>query len=91
VRRAAALLEDAVDARSYRFRALVVGDRLGFAEWSVEGGDASIRDGVDSYLIEDGRIKAQTIHYTVISSALSVAAMKGDQPAVEEPEVRVVS
>ena len=31
----------------------------------VRGLTARIQDGVDSYLIEDGKIVAQTIHYTV--------------------------
>lgn len=40
---------------------------------------SSIRDGVDTYLIEDGRIVAQTIHYTVTSSELNMTHL-GDEP-----------
>ena len=32
-----------------------------------------INDGADSFLIDDGRIKAQTIRYTVVFSDLSQA------------------
>ena len=39
--------------------------RMAFLEWVVDGGPFRIPDGADSYLIEDGLIKAQTIHYTV--------------------------
>jgi hypothetical protein len=39
--------------------------RMAFLEWTVDEGPYRIRDGVDSYLIEDGRITMQTIHYTV--------------------------
>lgn len=39
--------------------------RMGFLEWTVDEGPYRIRDGADSYLIEGGRIRAQTIHYTV--------------------------
>lgn len=39
--------------------------RMGFLEWTVDDGPFRIRDGADSYLVEDGRIRMQTIHYTV--------------------------
>ena len=39
--------------------------RMAFLEWTVDEGPYRIRDGADSYLIEDGRIRVQTIHYTV--------------------------
>ena len=38
---------------------------MAFLEWEYEDSTTRIRDGVDSYLIEDGKIVAQTIHYTV--------------------------
>ncbi|MGY1804231.1 nuclear transport factor 2 family protein [Blastococcus sp. SYSU D00922] len=38
---------------------------MAFLEWTVDEGPFRIRDGADSYLIEDGRIRVQTIHYTV--------------------------
>lgn len=41
---------------------------------------SSIRDGVDSYLIEDGKIVAQTIHYTVTSRDLSVSDLANRHP-----------
>jgi hypothetical protein len=34
-------------------------------EWAYEHDIVRVRDGADSYLIEDGKILAQTIHYTV--------------------------
>ena len=40
-------------------------DRIGLLEWSYEDATVRVRDGVDSYLIEDGLIVAQTIHYTL--------------------------
>ncbi|RBY76929.1 nuclear transport factor 2 family protein [Blastococcus sp. TF02-09] len=43
----------------------LVEGRLAFLEWTVDDGPFRIRDGADSYLIEDGRIRMQTIHYTV--------------------------
>src|SRR3712207_8076476 len=38
---------------------------MAFLEWTVDEGPFRIRDGADSYLIEGGRIRVQTIHYTV--------------------------
>jgi hypothetical protein len=34
-------------------------------EWGYEDATVRVRDGVDSYLIEHGKIVAQTIHYTL--------------------------
>jgi len=47
---------------------MLVEGELGFLEWSARGSGAEVEDGADSYLIRDGRIVAQTIHYTVIPS-----------------------
>ena len=38
---------------------------MAFLEWTVDEGQFRIRDGADSYLIEGGKIRMQTIHYTV--------------------------
>jgi SnoaL-like domain len=38
---------------------------MAFLEWTVDEGPFRIRDGADSYLVEGGRIRVQTIHYTV--------------------------
>lgn len=38
---------------------------MAFLEWTVDEGPFRIRDGADSYLIDGGKIRAQTIHYTV--------------------------
>ncbi len=39
--------------------------RLAFLEWAYEDSGVRVRDGADSYLIENGKIVAQTIDYTV--------------------------
>jgi hypothetical protein len=38
---------------------------VGLLEWSYEDSAVQVRDGVDSYVIRDGKIVGQTIHYTV--------------------------
>ncbi len=61
------LREELPDA-TFEYTACVVEGEVGFLEWSARGRGAEIKDGADSYLIRDGRIIAQTIHYTVIAS-----------------------
>jgi hypothetical protein len=56
--------------------------RMAFLEWTVDEGPFRIRDGADSYLVEDGRIVVQTIHYTVEDDAGRVLiAADGSRPA----------
>ena len=50
-------------AFEYTYRA--VEGRMAFLEWAYEDANVRVRDGADSYLIEEGKIVAQTIHYTV--------------------------
>ncbi len=73
VRASAAFLYEAAAGHDYRYHLTVVDDRMAMLEWSADGHDMRIVDGVDSYLIEDGLIKAQTIHYRVESRELSVS------------------
>jgi hypothetical protein len=73
VRASAAFLYEAAAGHEYRYHLTVADDRMAMLEWSATGHDVSIVDGIDSYLIEDGRIKAQTIHYRVLSRDLSVS------------------
>lgn len=39
--------------------------RFAFLEWTATETGAKVEDGADSFVIEDGKIVAQTIHYTV--------------------------
>ena len=43
---------------------LVEGD-VAFLEWTARADGARVDDGADSYVIRNGRIVVQTIHYTV--------------------------
>jgi hypothetical protein len=72
VRTSTAFLYEAAAGHEYRYHSTVEDDRMAMLEWSAVGHEMRIVDGVDSYLIEDGVIKAQTIHYRVRSRALSV-------------------
>jgi hypothetical protein len=43
----------------------MVEGRFAFLEWTADCGDVAVHDGADSFVIEDGKVVAQTIHYTL--------------------------
>ena len=59
------LAEELPEHRSFEYTFRAVEGRMGFLEWAYEDDAVRVRDGADSYLIEDGMIVAQTIHYTL--------------------------
>jgi hypothetical protein len=66
VRRLAQMLgEELPEQRSFEYTYRAVEGRMAFLEWAYEDDNVRVRDGADSYLIEKGKIVAQTIHYTV--------------------------
>lgn len=58
------LIEELPNA-SFEYRTRLVEDEMAFLEWRARADGARVEDGADSYLIRDGKIIAQTIHYTV--------------------------
>ncbi len=66
VRQLAQMLADELpEHQAFRYTYVAVEERVGLLEWTYEDSVVRIRDGVDSYLIEEGKIVAQTIHYTL--------------------------
>jgi hypothetical protein len=65
VRELALLLEDELPNAPYVYTTRMVEGRFAFLEWTSEAEHTRVRDGADSFVIEDGWIVAQTIHYTV--------------------------
>jgi hypothetical protein len=65
VRELARQLMDEIPNGEWRYGTRLVEGRIAFLEWTVETGPFRVPDGADSFVIEDGRIQAQTIHYTV--------------------------
>lgn len=65
LRQLAELLRRELPQASFEYRTIVVEGEMGFLEWTGRSATAQVEDGADSYLIRDGRIVAQTIHYTV--------------------------
>ena len=59
------LAEELPEHRSFEYTYRAVEGRMGFLEWAYEDERVRVRDGADSYLIENGKIVAKTIRYTV--------------------------
>ncbi|WP_202872532.1 nuclear transport factor 2 family protein [Kribbella soli] len=51
--------------KAFDYTYVAVEGRVGLLEWTYQDSQVQVRDGVDSYLIEDGKIVGQTIRYTV--------------------------
>jgi hypothetical protein len=65
VRRSRSVLEDDLPGGEYEYlTTLVVGD-YAFLEWRGDAERVQVEDGADSFVIRDGRIIMQSIHYTV--------------------------
>ena len=65
VRELARLLAKELPDAPYTYTNRLIEGRIAFLEWTAEAEGARVRDGADSFVIEDGWIAAQTIHYTV--------------------------
>ncbi|HVZ16046.1 MAG TPA: hypothetical protein VG897_02930 [Terriglobales bacterium] len=61
----ARLLEQELPKAPYVYTNRLIDGRVAFLEWTSKGEHAHVRDGADSFVIENGWIVAQTIHYTV--------------------------
>ncbi len=61
----ARLLRSQLPDCTFAYKLRLVEDGIGLLEWSADSAAGAVRDGVGSYVIRDGLIQAQTIHYTV--------------------------
>jgi hypothetical protein len=57
--------EELPEHRAFEYTYRAVEGRMAFLEWAYEDANVRVRDSADSYLIEEGKLVAQTIHYTV--------------------------
>lgn len=64
-RHLARLLEEELPDAPYEYTTRLLEGRVAFLEWTADAEHTRVRDGADSFVIEDGWIVAQTIHYTV--------------------------
>ena len=70
VRELAALLQEQLPQSQFVYTAKVVAGEAALLEWTARDDNGSrVDDGVDSFLIRDGLIRAQTIHYTIDSAS----------------------
>lgn len=65
VRELARLLEQELPKAPYVYKNRLLEGRVAFLEWTAETDHSRVRDGADSFVIEQGWIVAQTIHYTL--------------------------
>lgn len=65
VREAARLLAQQLPNPAFHYTQKSVAGEIAFLEWTGEGDGAQVKDGADSFLVRDGRIRIMTIHYTV--------------------------
>lgn len=61
----ARLLEEELPGARYVYTNRMVEGRVAFLEWTARIEGVRVCDGADSFLIEEGWIVAQTIHYTL--------------------------
>lgn len=65
VRELARMLEEELADAPFDYTNRLVAGRMAFLEWTARAARTRVSDGADSFLIEDGLIVVQTIHYTV--------------------------
>jgi hypothetical protein len=61
----ATVLEQELPEAPYVYTNRLIERGVAFLEWTAEAERTRVRDGADSFVIEDGWIVVQTIHYTV--------------------------
>lgn len=65
VREMAAELQRDCAGNDYDYDEVLVNGDVGMLVWSARCPQGSISDGTDSYIVRDGRIAVQTVHYHV--------------------------
>jgi hypothetical protein len=65
VRKSAHRLREGLPNAIFTYTITLTHGEVAFLEWTAEADGAYVDDGADSFVIRDGRIAAQTIHYTV--------------------------
>ncbi|NLG18299.1 MAG: nuclear transport factor 2 family protein [Fibrobacter sp.] len=58
-------LENQIPEADFLFTNRSLYGELAFLEWQAESDDSFVDDGANTYVIRDGKIVEQTIHYTV--------------------------
>ena len=66
VRVMANLLATQLPDAEFQYPTIEAHEDFAFCEWTGLGEKTRVDDGADSYLVRDGKIVAQTVHYTVL-------------------------
>ena len=64
VRKSAEILNKLVPTSKYRMDNLVFNKDNAFEAWSVDADGVKVTDGIDAFIIRNGKITVQTIYYT---------------------------
>jgi hypothetical protein len=59
------MLHKAIDSNNYIFPVKLFDGPYAFIEWRVRAPGKSIEDGADSFVVRDGKIVFQSIHYMI--------------------------
>lgn len=65
VRNSARILSEQVPDGVFTYRQTTVENNFAFLEWTANAREEKVCDGADSFVIDDGKIILQTIHYTL--------------------------
>ena len=64
IRESAKALAEATSGGTFSYNRTVIEGPYGFLEWTASAEDTKISDGADSFVVHDGLIVFQSIHYT---------------------------
>ncbi len=65
IRKALAVLESQIPEADILYSTKTIYNDVAYLEWQAESDDAYIDDGADTYIIRNGKIVCQTMHYTL--------------------------
>lgn len=65
VRACAAELDRLIGSGTFEYTQTVIEGDYAFLEWTADNEGSRVRDGADSFVVRDGMILMQSIHYTV--------------------------
>ena len=65
LRQLATMLEQEIPGAEYGYIGRLVEGRFALLEWTADCGAVAVHDGADSFVVENGKVVAQTIHYTL--------------------------
>lgn len=68
VRLLAGVLRSSLPEGQYTYREVIVEGDYGMLLWTGRSDEVEVHDGADSYVVRDGQIVAQTIHYATRSA-----------------------